>query len=364
VREMEKKGTAPQITIVVPTYNGSNIIDRCIGSLRSLDYPNERLEVIIVDDGSTDSTPAILERYDMTVIRHETNKGASVARNTGIKYATGDIILFVDQDVMVPQNLLNEMVKHYHGNVGGVGFRGIARAREEGRAERSTILDLFQSAREKKKALEYSTRDLRTRGIDPKKLTLGEKLFFFSAPTACMSYRKHVLNEIGGFNERIPFYGEDFELKNRVTDAGYNIVLVKDIKFLHLIETRRFSLYGTTKLYFIRGIARSRVLKVMGKRLISYLTLNYLISRFIVLLGLFTVTSFVIHQLFSSYLLSTILPIILLFLFYELKEGYNTSKVAGRKSLTPIFFLFECLRSVIMSVGFVYDIISSEKRVH
>jgi glycosyltransferase involved in cell wall biosynthesis len=79
----------PLVSVVVPVFNSEAYIADALESALNQSYPNK--EVIVVDDGSTDSTPAILERFRgrITVIR-QVNSGAAVARNTGIRRARGE----------------------------------------------------------------------------------------------------------------------------------------------------------------------------------------------------------------------------------------------------------------------------------
>ena len=87
----------PRVSVVVASYNGERTLKACLDSLQQLDYPN--YEVILVDDGSTDSTPKIAMTHPRTrYFRHEKNLGLSFARNTGIAAATGEIIAFTDSD--------------------------------------------------------------------------------------------------------------------------------------------------------------------------------------------------------------------------------------------------------------------------
>ena len=85
----------PKVSVVVASYNGERTLKACLESLERLNYPD--YEVILVDDGSTDTTPQIAAAFpNVRYIRHEKNLGLSVARNTGIAAATGEIIAFTD----------------------------------------------------------------------------------------------------------------------------------------------------------------------------------------------------------------------------------------------------------------------------
>lgn len=100
-----------KISVIVPVYNCENYIRKCIESILNQAYKN--IEVIVVDDGSTDSTLEILRDYqkDITIIS-QTNSGVSSARNTGIKAAKGEYIMFVDADDWIDQEMIKSMVNH------------------------------------------------------------------------------------------------------------------------------------------------------------------------------------------------------------------------------------------------------------
>ena len=89
-----------KISVIVPVYNVENFLNQCLGSLVSQTYRN--LEILIVDDGSTDKSSAIYQKYSSTDNRikiiKQKNAGVSAARNNGLKFATGDWVHFVDSD--------------------------------------------------------------------------------------------------------------------------------------------------------------------------------------------------------------------------------------------------------------------------
>ncbi|MFC5367586.1 glycosyltransferase family 2 protein [Salinirubrum litoreum] len=87
------------VSVVIPTYNRADVLPRAVET--ALDQTLTDIEVIVVDDASTDETLAVLEEYDdprLTVLEHETNSGASAARNTGIAVAEGDYVALLDSD--------------------------------------------------------------------------------------------------------------------------------------------------------------------------------------------------------------------------------------------------------------------------
>src|SRR6059036_2817836 len=111
---------SPRISVVVCTYNGGRVIRDCLEGLRKLDYPN--FEVIVVNDGSTDNTPAVLGEYDFRVITTK-NRGLGSARNTGMEAATGEIVAYLDDDASPDPHWLTYLAAAFlsttHAAVGG-----------------------------------------------------------------------------------------------------------------------------------------------------------------------------------------------------------------------------------------------------
>ena len=102
------------LSIIVPVYNVEKYLPDCIDSLLMQDISSDEYEIICVNDGSTDSSPAILEAYaakhaNIRII-HQANAGVSAARNSGIEIARGEYIWFVDSDDCIHPNALNTIV--------------------------------------------------------------------------------------------------------------------------------------------------------------------------------------------------------------------------------------------------------------
>ena len=97
---IKKSSICPVFSIIVPVYNTENELSRCIDSLRKQTFSD--IEIILVDDGSTDSSGVICDKYAETDERikvvHKQNGGLSDARNTGLKLASGNYLMFVDSD--------------------------------------------------------------------------------------------------------------------------------------------------------------------------------------------------------------------------------------------------------------------------
>jgi glycosyltransferase involved in cell wall biosynthesis len=104
----------PLVSIIVPVYNGQDTLELCLDSISKLCYPKDLLEVILVDNGSTDSTVAIAKRYNVTVLHEPSIKSSYAARNVGIKAAKGDLLAFTDADCIVTPNWLKHLVAHWN----------------------------------------------------------------------------------------------------------------------------------------------------------------------------------------------------------------------------------------------------------
>jgi glycosyltransferase involved in cell wall biosynthesis len=99
------------VSVVIPVYNGGAFLGDAIRSVLSQEYP--ALEIIVVDDGSTEDVGAALGRLPVDVrLFRQDNAGAAAARNRGIRDASGDIIAFLDVDDLWPESNLNVLVEH------------------------------------------------------------------------------------------------------------------------------------------------------------------------------------------------------------------------------------------------------------
>lgn len=102
------------ISIIVPVYNVETYLEECLDSIQNQTYTD--IEVLLVNDGSTDDSQTICERYCQIDKRfrlmNQTNQGQSVARNTGVAASTGDFIAFVDSDDIILPNYLETLMQH------------------------------------------------------------------------------------------------------------------------------------------------------------------------------------------------------------------------------------------------------------
>ena len=200
----------PFVSIIVVVLNMADMIGACLSSLRSLDYPKDKYEVIVVDGGSTDKTVQICQEFDVKLIK-ETRKGRGTARNVGVANSRGDIIAFIDADCVASIDWLRVHVQnHQEISVGAVGGSVI-----NPYIDRSTlpaILSHFDNFAEFDQKL-------------PKRA-------FYHIPTCNASYKRKVLFAVKCFDDKLDQY-EDFLLSRKITDSGYRVLFEPKAKVTH-----------------------------------------------------------------------------------------------------------------------------------
>ena len=105
--------TNEKVSVIIPVYNDEKYLKQCVESVLTQTYTN--LEIILVDDGSTDHTPEICEeyreKYDQIRVLHKKNGGVGSSRNAGLALATGEYILFIDNDDWLEKHHIEELYK-------------------------------------------------------------------------------------------------------------------------------------------------------------------------------------------------------------------------------------------------------------
>lgn len=185
---------SPTVTVIIPTYNRGYVIRRALNSVLNQTYRN--LEVIVVDDGSTDDTETILRSFAETrlrYIRHEVRRGAAAARNTGIKASSSKFIAFQDSDdEWLCEKLERQMaVFRQAGNEVGVVYTGFLRL-------------------EHNKASYWPQKHTNKTGNILESLLNGNFV-----TTQAVVVRRECLNKAGLFDEQLPRF-QDWELFIRI----------------------------------------------------------------------------------------------------------------------------------------------------
>ncbi|MBD3210166.1 glycosyltransferase [Candidatus Micrarchaeota archaeon] len=115
LRPPEKTDWEPVISVVIPAYNESRYLRDCLESVVSVDYPEEKLDIIVVDDGSTDNTLEIAREFREKGARafSKENKGKGAALNFGLEKARGELVATMDADSYLTRNTIRELIPHF-----------------------------------------------------------------------------------------------------------------------------------------------------------------------------------------------------------------------------------------------------------
>lgn len=187
----------PRVSVVICSYNGSRTLRDTLEGLRRLRYPN--FEVIVVDDGSTDATPAMAAEYDVRLISTE-NRGLSSARNSGWQAASGEIVAYIDDDAYPDPHWLHYLAYSFMtGDWVGVGGPNIAPAGD------GAIADCVANAPGGPVHVLLSDRE-------------AEHI-----PGCNMAFRRDALAGVGGFDPRYRAAGDDVDLCWRLQQRGGRI---------------------------------------------------------------------------------------------------------------------------------------------
>jgi glycosyltransferase involved in cell wall biosynthesis len=188
----------PSMTVVICAYNAEPTLEECLRHTCALDYPN--LEIVVVDDGSTDLTAAIVRRHPRARLVSILHCGLSVARNEGFSEANGELIAYLDSDAYPTPEWPYYLALGLDGNmVAGVGGPNLPPASDDRGAH--------QVARAPGGPVHVLVSDDRAEHI----------------PGCNMAFWKKTLTEVGGFDPIYTSAGDDVDLCWKVLDRGYDI---------------------------------------------------------------------------------------------------------------------------------------------
>ncbi len=210
---------SPKISVIIPVFNGEKTLDRCLQALLSGSLTPD--EIILVDDQSADNTPEIARQYPLKYYRTERQSFSPAARNLGIKNARGDILIFLDSDVVVHENTVEKIRSAFitHPELAAVFGSYDDQPPEKNLVSQfRNLLHHYVHQHARKEASTFWT--------------------------GCGAVRAQVFNEIGQF-ETGQDGMKDIEFGYRMKSAGYTIHLRRDILVTHLKRWTLLSMVRT-----------------------------------------------------------------------------------------------------------------------
>lgn len=215
-KRFRKTRRLPSFSIIVPVKDEEKVIERLLTALSRIRYPAEKMEIIVVEDGSTDRSFDVCVEYakkndlNIKVLHKPVSNGKPSALNYGIKHASGEIVGVLDADSVPAPDILLNVCKYFEDpKVAAVQGRTLSINSEE------NMLTKFLSYEE----TVYCEAYLQGKDV------LG---LFVHLKGSCQFLRREVLEELNGFDERA--LSEDLELSVRLTEKGYRIRYAPDVR--------------------------------------------------------------------------------------------------------------------------------------
>jgi mycofactocin glycosyltransferase len=230
----EQPVTLPEVSIIIPVMNRADELRRCLASLTQLTYPQEKLQIIVVDDGSSDDSPLVARQFQALLVPSGgTGRGPATARNVGVSMATGEILAFIDSDCTASKEWLGELIPAFNNPaIAAVG------GQVDGMCSESAV-DRYESVMS---SLSLGSRE-RTGSS-------GNDTFYL--PSCNLLVRSSAFRQASGFDDNM-HVGEDVDLTWRLRDKGWTICYLPAGNVLHehrssirSFMSRRFD-YGTSE---------------------------------------------------------------------------------------------------------------------
>ncbi|OGN96242.1 MAG: mycofactocin system glycosyltransferase [Chloroflexi bacterium RBG_13_51_18] len=228
----------PNVSVIIPVRDQPEDLLDCLKALEKVRYPKDRLEIIVVDDGSKEEVARIVSSENIRIIRHNESKGAAACRNIGAENAKGDIFAFLDADCVAGESWLEEIVSFFQ-SAGAGAAGGYIDGYED-----KTSLDRYEKV--------FSSLNMGNRLIIE---ASGDSGFY--VPTANLLVSREAFKTTGGFKEGMRV-GEDVDFCWRLREHGFTLIYTPSGSVAHRHRNKlgrmlkRRAEYGTSEALLYR----------------------------------------------------------------------------------------------------------------
>jgi cellulose synthase/poly-beta-1,6-N-acetylglucosamine synthase-like glycosyltransferase len=364
----------PTISVIIPAYNEHKTIKRCIESLLNLEYP-KKIQIIVVNDGSTDDTEKIVKKYankGIVKLISQKNAGKGAALNAGLKHANGELVAVMDADSLVTKDILKSLVGHFDDEKVGSVVSSIKPTKKD------KLIERLQDR-------EYIIACLFRRLLSLTNMN-------YITPGVFSLFRKSVLDEVGPFDEHN--LTEDMEIALRLQSHGYEIrsstlavtktalpdtvkkfyrqrirwyrgLVQNTIRYKRMLFNRKYGYLGTFQLP-INMIFPFIALIVMGFLFYVTATAIYQFAQYLYIVGFNPKFFFSLERLLVGFDWMIYIPWILglFFGFLTVKISYDVmrEKTGGKLNLLIFFLFYYTLINLLWCIAVIKEAIGSETK--
>jgi hypothetical protein len=242
----------PRLSIVIVNFNGLGHLENCLASLAAY-APAAATEIVVVDNASTDGSAAMVGRWpDIRLVPLPVNRGFSAGNNAGISVSSGDLILLLNNDTVVPAGALDRLIETLdaHPEAAIAGPRLID---GEGRVELSfgPMISPLGELRQKLVTGLYERRFAPvSRWVEAR--TRRERYVDWVSG-ACLLVRRRVAEAVGGLDERFFLYTEDVDFCASVRATGWKVLFTPSAEIVHLRGRSRATASRQAKVAYRRS---------------------------------------------------------------------------------------------------------------
>ena len=368
----------PIVSVIVPAYNEEKTISRTISSLLGLNYPRGKLEVIVVDDGSTDNTVSIVKKFRNVKLIFNKHRGVGKASavNAGLKIAKGEFLGVLDADSEAGRNSLINALEYFSSNKVGCIITPIKVVETK---------NLYTRLQRIEYAFTGMIRELMSRIST-----------LYNSHGVLSIFRTNLIRKLGGFDENN--LTEDLEIAMRLRTEGYDIRMAHTaltytrvpstlrnlweqrirwsrgfihniLKYKHVLFNKKYGLYGMFQLPLnVFSIILLLLIFVLFSYEIARKIYNWIIKIIILKLDIFSIgelpsLKYLLLGIDIKYFFPIIVVILInLFLLYKAHKIIREKTRFFSLTLLAYFILFPIFTMINWAIAFVQEVFQIRKK--